>query len=62
MQTIKDVLNRQEEQNNLKNMLLCALMVFILIAVSFGVFYTKFFFRSDSDNVRSGKTNAERMP
>ena len=37
MQTFREVLGRQEERQNLKNMGLCLLLILGLILVSFGV-------------------------
>jgi hypothetical protein len=37
MQTLKEVLSRQEERQNLRNAGLCVLLILALVLVSFGV-------------------------
>ena len=43
MQTLKEVLSRQEERQNLRNVVFCILLVLGLISVSFGVVHIHFF-------------------
>lgn len=42
MQTLKEVLSRQEERQNLRNMGLCILLVLTLLLVSFGIVSVRF--------------------
>ena len=43
MQTLKEVLGRREERQNLQNMVLCILLVLAMMLVSFGIVYVRFF-------------------
>ena len=43
MQTLKEVLSRQEERQNLRNMGMCVLLILALTLVSFGLVRERFF-------------------
>lgn len=43
MQTLKEVLSRQEERQNLRNVGICVLLILALVLVSLGVVHVHFF-------------------
>lgn len=49
MQRLKEILMRQDERLNLKNVGFCFLVVISLVAIAFGVVNMKFLFQSSPD-------------
>ncbi len=47
MQTLKEILGREEERHNLQSVGLCVLVVLVLIVFSFGLVHMKFMFESE---------------
>ena len=46
MQTFKEVFRREEERQNLKNVVVCLMTVFVLITGAFALMGAKFMFES----------------
>lgn len=53
MQTLKDVLGREEERVNLRNMVLCYVVTLLFVFAIFGVTYLKQLSRSESGKASS---------
>jgi hypothetical protein len=57
MQTLKEVLGRQEERQNLQNYVFCFLLVLVLVLVAVGVSRTRLFSQKmPADNPRGPVT------
>jgi len=50
MQTLKQVLNREDERRNLKNVVLCLLTTLVMVIFAFGLIQVDFFPRGMEDN------------
>ena len=53
MQTLKEILDRQEERLNLRNVGFCVAVVLVLLAIIFGVAQLTFLFHGTPDGART---------
>ena len=59
MQTLREILGREDERRNLRSVGLCVLLILVLVAGAFGVVHMQFLFEGESDTVRGGSVVGE---
>jgi len=59
MQKLKEILMREDERVNLKNIGFCTLVILALVAVAFGIVNMKFLFESSPGGPASGPVATE---
>ena len=52
MQTLREILGREDERRNLRDVGICVLLVLALIAGAFGVAHMQFLFEGEAEPVR----------
>ena len=60
MQTLHDILNREDERFDLKNMGFCTLVVLVLVGIAFGLMNIKTLFPVGLEKAQGEKANVER--
>jgi len=61
MQTLHDILNRENERFDLKNMGFCTLVVLVLVGIAFGLMNINTLFPSGLEKAQQEKANVEKI-
>ena len=59
MQSLKEVMDREEERLNLRNVGLCVVAVLVLVAITFGVAELRFLFQDTPDGTSTEAVDVE---